>query len=464
MASKARGGEKLAHIVVLPFAQQGHINPLMQLSRKLASRGADVTFVVSENTASTAAAGALPNLKIVGIPDNLPPERSKGSSFRDSVDSMINMESSFANLLHQLRDTVSAVIYDGFMTWVPAIAHSFSIPCFCFFTTNATASAVCYYVPSLIKAGVLPFRKEGDNDSPLPQDTVKGIEGAPELLPEEFPMCLTFDATHFRFRFVANIAEKLHDASAIIINTMEELESDAIAALKVHKPVFTVGPLLLLSGRPSRLHVNYWPEEDHCLHWLDSQAPSSVLYVSFGSVASLSLDHFQDLALGLEISEQPFLWVIRPDSIEVPLESALPDGFQERTKERGLIITWGPQLLILSHPSIGGFLTHGGWNSIIENMSLGSVPMICWPHVAEQRLNRRMMARHWNIGIGLQHRSDGSVAKEDIARSARELFHGKKGVELQNASKKVGDIAKTAIAEEGSSQKNFEALYNLLSS
>ncbi|MCO5581294.1 hypothetical protein L7F22_035173 [Adiantum nelumboides] len=463
MASKAGGGEKRAHIVVLPFAQQGHINPLMQLSRKLASRGADVTFVLSENTASTAAAGVAPNLKIVGISDNLPPERSKGSSFSDSWDSMINMELSFSNLLHHLRCTVSAVIYDGFMTWAPAISHSLSIPCFCFITTNATVGTITYHLPSLIRAGVLPFRKDGDNDSPLPQETVKGIAGAPELLPEEFPMSFTFDAAHFRFKFVVNIAEKLRDASAIIINTMEELESDAIAALKVHKPVFTVGPLLLLSGRPSRLHVNYWPEEEHCLHWLDLQAPSSVLYVSFGSVASLSLDHFQDLALGLETSEQPFLWVIRPDSIEVPLESALPDGFQERTKERGLIISWGPQLLILSHPSIGGFLTHGGWNSIIENMSLGSVPMICWPHGADQRLNRRMMAGHWNIGMGLQHRADGSVEKEEIAWAVRKLFHGKKGVELRNVSK-VGDIAKMAVAEEGSSQKNFETLYNLLSS
>ncbi|KAI5067669.1 hypothetical protein GOP47_0018197 [Adiantum capillus-veneris] len=459
------GREIRAHIVVLPFAQQGHINPLMQLSRKLASRGAEVTFVVSENTASKAAAGALPNLKVVGVPDNLPPERSKGSSFRDSVDSMINMEASFADLLGRLHDQVSALVYDAFMTWAPAIAHSLSIPCFCFFTTNAIAGAVCYHVPSLIRAGILPFRKDGDNDSPLPQDSVKGIAGAPDLLPEEFPLCLTFDATHFRFRFVANIAEKFHEASAIIINTFEELESDAIAALKVHKPLFAVGPLLLLSGRPSRLDVNYWPEEDHCLHWLDSQAPSSVLYVSFGSVASLPLLHFQELALGLEASEQPFLWVVRQDSVDAPLiESAFPNGFRERTKDRGLIITWGPQLLILAHPSIGGFFTHGGWNSIIENMSLGSVPMICWPHVAEQRLNRRMMVKHWNIGMGLRHRADGSVAKEEIARVVGDLFHGKQGMDLRNASKEVGDMAKAAVAEKGSSQKNFEALYNLLSS
>ncbi|KAI5073396.1 hypothetical protein GOP47_0011409, partial [Adiantum capillus-veneris] len=165
---------------------------------------------------------------------------------------------------------------------------------------------------------VLPSRKDGDNDTPLSQHSVKGIAGAQELLPEEFPMSFTFNATHFRFRFASNIAEKLHDASAIIINTFEELESDAIAALKVHKPVFAVGPLVLLSscGRPSRLDVNYWPvEDDHCLQWLDSHPPSSVIYVSFGSVAFLSLLHFQELALGLEASEQPFLWVVCPDSV-----------------------------------------------------------------------------------------------------------------------------------------------------
>eukprot|EP00250_Pteridium_aquilinum_P008778 c18201_g1_i2 orf=191-1600(-) len=455
---------KQPHILVLPFAQQGHINPLMQLSRKLASRGAEVTFVVSENTVPSgkSKASGTPNLRLVGVADNLPAERSRGSSFRDSVDSMVNMEAGFRELLQGLRHVVTTVIYDAFMTWAPSIAASLSIPCISFFTTNATACSLVYQVPSLIEHGVLPFRPDSDEESPLPEDQVEGLEGVPGLLPEEFPLCLTFNATHFRYRFLVTIGEMMHQASAIIINTMEELEPEAIEALRAHKQVYAVGPLLLLSGRPTRLDVNYWPEDDHCLPWLDSKPPSSVLYVSFGSVAFLPLPHFQHLALGLEASEQPFLWVVRPDSTELPLEQALPDGFLARTKDRGLIISWGPQLLILSHPSIGGFFTHGGWNSIIENLCMVSVPMICWPHVAEQHLNRRLVADHWKVGVRLQHEADDGVTKEEIARVVRDLFHGKHGMELREASSKVGDLTKKAVTDEGSSQNNFEALYTLL--
>ncbi|KAH7387652.1 hypothetical protein KP509_16G034700 [Ceratopteris richardii] len=275
-------------------------------------------------------------------------------------------------------------------------------------------------------------------------------------------MGMTLSATNFLFQLVVRISESLHNASSILVNTVEELELEAIAALRAHTPIYPVGPLLLLPGQASRLPINYWPEDDQCLPWLDAQAPRTVLFVSFGSVASVSLSQFQDLALGLEASGQPFLWVVRPDSINAPLQEALPDGFLDRTKNKGLIISWGPQLLILSHPSIGGFMTHGGWNSLTENIATGSVPMICWPHVAEQRVNRFLVTSVWKIGLRLHHNEDGSVSKGEIARAVRELFNGQQSTDLRNKSEEVSDIAKKAIAEGGSSHTNFEKLCNLL--
>ena len=147
------------HVVVLPFAQQGHINPLVQLAKKLAAHGFTITFVLSENTVPENP-NPSPNLTFAGVPDLLPPERSRGSVFRDSVDSMTNMEPGFRDFIHRLHHSdhpVTAIITDVFMIWCYGIAAELSIPCLTFFTSNATAASVFDHVPSLVDMGVLPF-------------------------------------------------------------------------------------------------------------------------------------------------------------------------------------------------------------------------------------------------------------------------------------------------------------------
>ena len=304
-----------------------------------------------------------------------------------------------------------------------------------------------------------------EKDNLISKEEVRDIPGVLDLLPEEFPLCITFDETHFRYRFITSMAYLIRDAPAIIINSVEELEKDAAAALRgSKKKVFTVGPLLLMSETPTlRLDVNYWAEEDHCIEWLERQALRSVLYVSFGSVASLSPENFREFAMGLEASNARFLWVVRRDSIDAPLEEALPDGFLGRTKGRGLIISWGPQLMILSHPAIAAFLTHCGWNSIIENMSTGFVPMICWPQVAEQRLNRRLITESWKIGLGFERNEDGSgVGRDEIARVVKEVMEGERSHELRSVTTTFRDLVRGSVRKGGSSYASFEELLDYI--
>lgn len=129
-------------------------------------------------------------------------------------------------------------------------------------------------------------------------------------------------------------------------------------------------------------------ERDPCLQWLDTQPESSVLYISFGSVAVLSLPQIQELAMGLEMSAERFLLVLRPplNPEELPL---FPEGFEERTKGRGFVqIGWAPQLWVLSHRAVGGYLSHCGWNSTLEGVCRG-LPILTWPIQAEQAMNAR---------------------------------------------------------------------------
>lgn len=112
------------------------------------------------------------------------------------------------------------------------------------------------------------------------------------------------------------------------------------------------------------------PSRDACIEWLGQRAPRSVIYVSFGSMVELGAEQMEELVEGLRLSGYYFLWVVRPME-----ESKLPDGF---LSEKGLVVQWCPQLEVLADEVVGCFVTHCGWNSTLEALSLG-VPMVGMP-------------------------------------------------------------------------------------
>jgi hydroquinone glucosyltransferase len=231
--------------------------------------------------------------------------------------------------------------------------------------------------------------------------------------------------------------------------------------------VYPIGPLIRqfvgseTDGPPSSPRAA-------CLEWLDRQPARSVIFVSFGSGGALPKEEMRELALGLELSGQRFLWVVRSPSDEGTLSDNyynaeskkdpfvyLPEGFLERTKDVGLVVpSWAPQTQVLAHRATGGFLTHCGWNSTLESLVHG-VPMVAWPLFAEQRLNAVMLAAE---GVGAAIRLPERKDKESIAAVVRELMAGEgkggmvrvKVAELQKAAAeglREGGAAATALDE-----------------
>ncbi|CAK7322792.1 unnamed protein product [Dovyalis caffra] len=191
------------------------------------------------------------------------------------------------------------------------------------------------------------------------------------------------------------------------------------------------------------------PDLGGCMDWLDSKETGSVVYVSFGSLAAIGYEQMAEIAWGLKGSDCYFLWVVRESEKE-----KLPSNFAQESSEKGLIVTWCSQLEVLAHKSVGCFMTHCGWNSTLEALSLG-VPMVAIPQWTDQPTNAKYIVDVWQVGVKVKANEKGIVAKEDVERCIWEVMEGERGKEMRRNSEKWMGLAKTALAEGGSSDKNI---------
>jgi hypothetical protein len=244
-------------------------------------------------------------------------------------------------------------------------------------------------------------------------------------------------------------------SSGIILNTFQDLENSDLQkiAIGLGVPLYTIGPLhkQISSGTDSSLLA----QDQTCLKWLDEQDEDSVLYVSLGSLASMDEKEMLETAWGLANSQRPFLWVIRPNMVKTSSshQMSLPEGFEEATRGRGMVVTWAPQQEVLGHRAVGGFWTHNGWNSTLESICEG-VPMMCRPQFADQMINMRYVQEVWKIGFELE----GDLERGKIEMAVKKLLCTEEGRQMRLRAKDLRDKAAKCIEEEGSSNAALESL------
>ena len=287
------------------------------------------------------------------------------------------------------------------------------------------------------------------------------IPGMKNMRLRDFPSFIRtrYPGDHFMVYFIMDVMENASRASGLILNTFDALEQDVLdPLLSMFPPICTIGPLsLLLNQIPddNSIGSNLWREEPECLQWLDSQQPSSVVYVNFGSITVMRPEQLVEFAWGLANTGQPFLWIIRPDLV-VGDSAILPPEFVTETKQIGLMASWCPQEKVLNHPSVGGFLTHCGWNSTIESICAG-VPMVCWPFFAEQQTNCRYCTE-WGIGMEI----DNNVERGEVEKLVREMMEGEKGKSMKKAAMEWRTKAEEATDPCGTSYLNLDKLVDIL--
>ena len=287
---------------------------------------------------------------------------------------------------------------------------------------------------------------------------ISWIPGLKNMRLKDIPSFIrTTDRTDIMLNFFARESSQASMSSAIILNTFDDLERPVLDEFaKMIPPVYAIGPLSLLSNHVpadspvANIGSSLWKEEASCLSWLDGKKAGTVLLVSFGSMTTMTTDTLVEFAWGLANSNTNFLWVIRPDLVNDE-SIALPEEFFSKTNGRGVLASWCNQEAVLMHPSIGGFLTHCGWNSALESIC-GGVPTLCWPFFAEQQTNCRYLCTKWGMGMEI----DNNVRRDEVERIIRELMEGEKGKELRRRAKEWKECAWKASERGGGSFVNFE--------
>ncbi|KAJ9188247.1 hypothetical protein P3X46_003619 [Hevea brasiliensis] len=456
------------HVAVLPSPGMGHLIPLVELAKRIVSQHNDlfITFIVpTDGSPSKAQKSVLESLPTTISSTFLPPVDLSDLPEDTKIETVISI--TVARSLPSVRDVLKslvestrlvALVVDLFGTDAFDVAQEFSISPYIFFPSTAMTLSLFFRLPKLDETVSCEY---SELEEPVEIPGCIPVNGKELLDPVQ-------DRKNDAYKWLLHHTKRYRLADGIMVNSFVDMEGGASKALQEEEPgkppVYPVGPLVNM-GSSSKA------EEAECLRWLGEQPHGSVLYVSFGSGGTLSYDQINELALGLEMSQQRFLWVVRSpnDSVanatffsvqsEKDPRDFLPKGFLDRTKGRGLVVpSWAPQAQVLSHGSTGGFLTHCGWNSTLESVVNG-VPLISWPLYAEQKMNAVMLTE--DIKVALRPRindQNGLIESKEIERVVRGLMEGEEGKKVRHRMKDLKDAAARVLREEGSSAKALSGL------
>ncbi|GLU20497.1 hypothetical protein SLE2022_366910 [Rubroshorea leprosula] len=458
------------HVVCVPFPAQGHVTPLMQLAKLLHYRGFHITFVNTEfnhrrfiRSRGTDAVHGLPDFCFETISDGLPlSDRDATQDVPPLCDATRkNCLVPFSELLGKLNSQVppvTCVVSDGVMGFGVRAAEALGIPAVQLWTASACGFMGYLQYSELLKKGIVPFEDESyliDGTLETPLDWVPGMSN---MRLRDIPSFIrTTDSKDIMFDFLGSEAQNCLKSPVIAFNTFDELEQEVLEAIAPKSPpMYTIGPLLLLSRHVPEtkfksVRSSLWKEDFDCIEWLNGRAENSVVYVNYGSITVMSEEHLKEFAWGLANSKCQFLWILRSDVVTGLGSAILPEEFCDEIKDRGMITSWCPQDQVLSHPAVGVFLTHCGWNSTIESICAG-VPVICWPFFAEQQTNCRYACTAWDIGVEV----DPDVKRRNIEVLVKEMMEGDEGRRKREKALEWKKKAKAATDVGGSSYQNFD--------
>ncbi|CAL5033544.1 unnamed protein product [Urochloa decumbens] len=431
-----------AHVLLVPLPAQGHMSPMLQFGRRLAYHGLRPTLVTTRYVLSVSPTAGEP-FPVAAISDGF--DEGGMASCSDPVEYCRRLEAVGSETLAAVVDAeakagrpAAVMVYDPHMPWARLVARAAGVPAAAFLSQPCAVDIIYGEVwagrAPLPMADGSALRRRGVISVDL------GTEDLPPFVvaPETYPQYPKVSIGQF---------EGLEDVDDVFINSFRDLEPLEAEYMETTWRAKTIGPCLpsfyLEDGRlPSNktYGVSFFSSSAPAMEWLDKQATCSVC---------LGTSELDELGNGLCNSDKPFLWVVRSDEVE-----KLSQDLRGKCKEKGMIVSWCPQLEVLAHKATGCFLTHCGWNSTTEAIVAG-VPIVAMPRSADQPTAAKYVESAWGIGLRMHLDEKGFLRREEVERCIREVMDGeRKGEYRQNAAKWM-EKAKEAMQKGGSSDKNI---------
>ncbi|XP_031486115.1 UDP-glycosyltransferase 83A1-like [Nymphaea colorata] len=450
------------HVLLLPFPAQGHVKPLMEFAHRLAEEGFMVTFVntdfihsrIVKSLPETFTSEYSGSIRLTSIPDGVDSQEDRWN-FKEMSNAILHVMPRFLEELilkinEDEKGKITFMIVDGMIGTLLSVAVKLEIRRAVFWPASAWFLAIFKKIPLLLASGTIDENGFPKSDAPFQLS-----EASPALDPAHLCWMNLRDSgmSSVHFRYLHKCEETIKCVDHIVCNSFSKLEWPF---LEIISGVVPFG-LLISANHSKHQSSSFWQEDWSCLDWLDQWPAGSVIYVSLGSTTMLNQRQIDELALGLELTGRPFLWVCRPGVMEKQ-DALYPEGFMDRITRHGLVVGWAPQQEVLAHPSVACFLTHCGWNSTMEGLSNG-VPMLCWPYIGDQFQNQSCIVHIWKVGLSVTQVCDELVTKEEIKSKLEALLsdHGIKErvVEL----KKHGEMS---MIEGGDSFRRFHDFLSVI--
>ncbi|KAG9451889.1 hypothetical protein H6P81_004793 [Aristolochia fimbriata] len=474
--------ERVVVVLMVPLPAQGHLNQLIHLSRLLLSAGDHVQV----HFACSATHNRQAKLRVHGwdVPNSSsklvlhfhdlpfptdiptpPPDPSSPLKFpahlQPTFDAAVtHLRLPLAALLRSLSATARrvAVVHDSLMSFVAEDAAGVpNAEAYAFHSASAFATFGFF-----LEYSMAPVDKKLLVDINVPQKLKQIYLSSPS------PPLKTCFTDAFLELIRTQVSYLRYDVGEIY-NTCEAIEGDFLDCLS-REPFGSGASLTWAIGPLNSIAAAVDDKDRHeCMEWLDRQPPGSVLYVSFGTMTSMSVEQVKELAKGLRDSQQRFLWVLRDaDTGDIFSKNKLqestpllllPEGFEEEEEEAeegmgsmGMVLRgeWAPQVAILGHRATGGFMTHCGWNSSMESMSAG-VAVVAWPMASDQPWNATLLTDVLGMGVSLRDwaKWDQVVPAADIEAAVRRLMESEEGKDIRKRAAEVGVAVRAAsVAQE----------------
>lgn len=460
------------HFLVLTFPLQGHIAPALRLARRLLAAAPDalVTFSTTEAAhrrmfpaeADAPDGGGGDDCRLELLPFSDGTEAGYVRSSTDPAaftDYMASFQAAGARSVGELVDALAArgrpvtrVVYTMLLPWAADVAHEKGLPSALYWIQPAAVLAVYYHYFHGHAAVVADHRYDPSFVVRFPGLPPQAVRDLPSFLTESTDPSDFFHSVYTTVRDLFDTLDRETPRATVLVNTCQELEEGALAAVGAYDAL-PIGPVL-----PSGDEAGLFKQDGaKYMEWLDAKPADSVVYVAFGSLARMEREQLDELLLGLEETGRPYLCVVRKD-----IKADLADGEASETEmdaplKNGMVVEWCDQVRVLSHAAVGCFVTHCGWNSVMESVACG-VPMVCVPKMSDQRMNAWLVGCEWRVGARAEVGGDGVLRAAEVRRRLEEVMReGEAAGGARRAASEWKGAVVEALGKGGSSDRNLRA-------